>query len=111
MDVKRVEIDEERGVAVIYGEEIKLASGFKENERGSWYVWTSDLKPDKKYVVTVLNAKGEITLIWTGYYRPDMFAMRLYPLWNANNIDCGAIFISERLIKYREILQCSDAKH
>lgn len=110
MESVGLKIDEERGVAIVFGEEIRLAAGFKGDEKGCWRVYADVLEPDKKYIITVCDKNGDITMIWSGYYRPDMFAFKIYPIWNANRAAYKPVFVSERIVMRKPLKDATQCK-
>lgn len=93
-----LKIDIERGVAVVFGEEIPLARTIKPSDRGRWYVCADKIQPGATYDVVVLNEAGEIILAWRGTYKPYMFAYKVTLKWAAKRKALQSMHISERHI-------------
>lgn len=105
---EKLEIDKERGVLVVCGEEYRLARGYDGKDRGRFFVYADVLEPDKRYDVVVFDDNGDVTMVWVGYYKPSMFALKIYPVWDACGKKYKPVFIAERMVKLRKI--SDDAK-
>ena len=103
MDVKRVKIDEERGVAVICGEEIPLARRFFKGDEWKWCVYADKLRENVKYDVIGVNSRGEVAGVFFGYYRPSMLAIDVYPVWAPPGIRYRRTKVAERVFDVRSI--------
>ena len=98
---EKLKIDAERGVAHVYGEEKRLATEVRREDKGRWFVYSDRLLPDVKYDVLLENQRGEVVGIWFGYYRPSMLALDIYPVWSAPGKRFGRLKIAERMVKLR----------
>lgn len=93
---EKLKIDVERGVAHVYGEELKLAGGYARGDGMRWSVYARTLKPNERYDVVLKNDRGEVIGVFAAYYVPHMFALDVYPVWAPDGVRYRRCKINER---------------
>ena len=104
MESKGLKIDEDRGTVSGYGEILKLAKVIKPTDKGRWYVYADKIVEGVGYDIVVINERGEVCIIWTGEYKPYMFAFCVRPVWAAGGKIFKSMRIAERMVKKRGVL-------
>ena len=105
MESVGLKIDEERGTVSGYGEELKLARKIRPDDKGRWYVYADMVKHVTSYDVVVINERDEVCIIWRGYYKPEMFAFKVIPVWAAGGKAFKSMRIAERMVEKRGVFE------